>query len=93
MLRAQLFRFARRMQGIGEQQQSIHKIRFSGAKHKGLAATIGVPSQKNFAGDLFTHRFHGALQAFAVSFGLRRVRQSKWAGLAKGKITAENGEA
>jgi len=52
MLRAQLLRLARRVQGIREQEKACSQIRVLAAKHRRLPSSIGGPTQKSSAGDL-----------------------------------------
>ena len=77
MGRAKLIWFSRRVQGIGKQQQAVHELRIGGGSHAGLAAAVGMTSEKHplgspAAGDCggfgkkVPHRQCGAKQTLAI---------------------------
>lgn len=93
MLRALLLGFARRVQGIGEQQQSRGNFRIFGAQHARLAAAIRVAAEKNMAWNFLPERGDRILQSFAVVRGIARPGGSPGSRLPKGQIAAQHGES
>ena len=90
VLSAELFRFARRMQRIGEQQQGIGDRGSIRGQKASLPPPVRVAAEYDeFRRDL-THRFSGALQSLAIAWGGARERRTGRTHLAIGKIAAQN---
>src|SRR5580658_3775076 len=92
MLGAKLFGLARRMQGVGKQQESRELVGFTGigAEHSGLAPSVGMAAEKKSAGYGFAKGGYGVAQSHAIAFGIAGKRRSGAPLLAKGEIAAEN---
>jgi len=72
VLGAELLGFTRWVQRVGEQKQRVNKARFSRGKHRGLAASVGMASQKNVlrapaAGVQFADDIDGRAEARLVA--------------------------
>jgi len=91
VLSAKLRRVARRMKRIGEQQEAIGDLGLFCDKHAGLPSTVGVPPEKEAAGNQPSHRGHGVNQACAVTGGIARTRWAEAPGLAKRQIATQDG--
>lgn len=88
--RAKPVRFARRMQRVGEQHQSICQTRVLGRGHSCLAPSIGMAPEKHPPGCKLPQRFCRASDAFAIARRLRRVRRSTAPFLPVREIEAQN---
>lgn len=91
--RAQLCRFARRVQWIRQQKQSGSKIRVVCCKHGGLASSIRVPPEKNAPGCLLPQNLHGATDAFSVARSHGREWWAMRPRLAERQIKAQGQKA
>ena len=92
VLRTQLLRFARRMEGIREQKQTICQPALIRTKHRCLASAVRMPAQKYLPGDPLAHGLHGSLQTFTITRGIPWMRRAEWPLLTKRQIAAKHGE-
>ena len=90
MLDAKLFRFARRMQGVGKQQKSRNKIGLGGAEHRRLAPTVGVATEKDAARDILAHNRNCIAQTRTIALRIARKRRASAPLLAERQITAQD---
>ena len=93
MLDAELLRFARRVQRIGEQQQARNQIWFGGAEHRGLASTVGVAAEKDPARDTLTQSSNRVAQARTIALRVAGKRRTGSPVLAEGQIATQDGVA
>lgn len=91
VLGAELVRFARRMERIGEQEQRLGQAWLCCGKDRGLAASIGVASQKNTLCAVAAYRFHGRAEACLIP-GCGVQGRSVGTLLAEGEIATEHGD-
>ena len=71
VLGAQALGFAGRVQGVGQQEESLDEPRFVGGKHRRLAPAIGLPAKDDLARNEGAQRGDGASEAGAVGGSLR----------------------
>jgi len=90
VLGAELFRFARRVQRIREQQQGMGDGRVLGSEKRSLPPPVRVPAQYDEPRRDLTHCFGGALQPFAIARGRPGKRGAGRTHLAIRKIAAQN---
>lgn len=90
VLGTELFNLARRMQRIGEQEQSIGDGGRLRSQKGCLPPSVRVPTEDDeFRCDL-THCFGGALQSLPIARGCARERRTGGVHLAIRKIAAQN---
>ena len=93
--RAELLRFARRMQRIGEEQERVGDAGRLRREKRRLAAAIRMASENDERRGDLAHSLGGAQQAFAINFGPgasieETLRRAGGALLAVRKIAAQN---
>ena len=93
MLGALLFWFARRVQGIREQQQGGNECGIFGAEHAGLATAVRVSSEKKTSGDHFSQLRDRVFQAGAVADSVAGTGWAEWPRLPERQVAAKHGEA
>jgi hypothetical protein len=90
VLRAELFRFARRVQWIREQQQSIGDRGIIRSQQSRLPTSIRVAAEYHQIRRDLTHRFYGMLQSVTIARGCARKWRTGGTHLTIGKIAAQN---
>jgi len=93
MLRALLLGLARRMQRVGQQEQTGDEAGLLGTEHAGLTASVGVTAEINLPGIRLLHRFNGVLEAGPVSGCVAGAGRSPGAGLPVRQVAAQDLEA
>jgi len=93
MLGALLLWFARRMQGIGKQQQGWDQVWLFCAEDAGLAPAVGMAGEEDRARDCFLNCCDGILQAGAVAGGVAGAGRAPVSHLPIGQIAAQDGES
>ena len=87
---ARLVRLPRRMQRIGEQQQSVGQIRTLRRDHRGLPAAIGMAAREHVPLHTLPQRRDRPRDAFAVARRRRRKRRSASPRHAKRQVVAQH---
>src|SRR5215510_114077 len=93
MAGAQLVGLARRMQRIGEQQQSVRQFRMLRNQHRGLAAPVGVSAGKYSSGSFWLKQLDCPANSLPVTLRHSRKRRTKRTRLSKRQIATQYGEA
>src|SRR5260370_26788398 len=93
MLSTHLVGLARRMQRVGEQQQTRDKFRLFGTEHAGLASAVGVSAEGNASGYYFLHRGDGVAQAGTITGRIARAGRSVSPQLAIREVAAQDCES
>ncbi len=80
----------RRMQWVGEKQESIGDLRMGGGEDGRLASAVRVAAEINSAMNLGAQELHRLAKSVLIFFGAAARRRAVWTLLAEGKIAAEN---
>jgi uncharacterized protein len=83
---------ARRVEGVGQQEQAVHQAGFFRRQDGGLPATVGVPAGKHATGDEGAHGGDGPAQPIAVGGGFGGPGRPVRPCVPEGEIAAENGK-
>lgn len=88
--RAQLVPFPRRMQRVGQCEQSRNESGILGCGHGRLSAAVRVASKKDFSGNDRSDEPNGIDQSRTISRRHGRKRRSVWPQLPERKVAAQN---
>ena len=90
VLRTELFRLARRVQRIREEQQRLRHGRGFGGQQSRLTSAIRMPAEDDTSRRNLAHGVGGLTQSFAIAGRCAGKRRSGGTQLAIGKIAAQD---